>query len=90
MESLLTQTLIIHIIRTNTIPFLQSRPSGPLIGMSVVIMVTGIAIPFTPLGHDLGFTALPPFYWPLLALTLLSYVLRTQLVKMWLLRRKWI
>ena len=90
MESLLTQTLIIHIIRTNKIPFLQSRSSGPLIGMSVVIMATGIAIPFTPLGHYLGFTALPRFYWPLLALTLLCYVLLTQLVKMWLLRRRWI
>ena len=60
VESLLTQTLIIHIIRTNKIPFLQSRSSWPLIGMSVVIMVTGIAIPFTPLGRYLGFTALPP------------------------------
>ncbi len=68
----------------------QSRSSWPLIGMSVVIMATGIAIPFTPLGHYLGFTALPTFYWPLLALTLLCYVLLTQSVKMWLLRRRWI
>ena len=90
VESLLTQTLIIHIIRTNKIPFLQSRSSWPLIGMSVVIMAIGIAIPFTPLGRYLGFTALPPLYWPLLALTLLCYVLLTQSVKMWLLRRKWI
>ena len=90
VESLLTQTLIIHIIRTNRIPFLQSRSSWPLIGMSIVIMMTGIAIPFTHLGRYLGFTALPPLYWPLLALTLLCYVLLTQLVKMWLLRRKWI
>ncbi len=90
MESLLTQTLIIHIIRTNKIPFLQSRSSWPLMVMSICIMVTGIAIPFTPLGSYLGFTALPPLYWPLLALTLLCYVVLTQLVKMWLLRRKWI
>ena len=66
MESLLTQTLIIHIIRTNKIPFLQSRPSWPLMVMSVCIMAIGIAIPFTPLGAYLGFTALPPLYWPLL------------------------
>ena len=90
VESLLTQTLIIHVIRTNKIPFLQSRSSWPLIGMSVVIMAIGIAIPFTPLGRYLGFTALPPLYWPLLALTLLCYVLLTQVVKTWLLRRKWI
>ena len=55
VESLLTQTLIIHIIRTNKIPFLQSRSSGPLIGMSVVIMAIGIAIPFTATGTLSGF-----------------------------------
>jgi len=53
-------------------------------------MMAGIAIPFTPLGRYLGFTALPPLYWPLLSLTLLCYVLLTQLVKLWLRRRNWI
>jgi P-type Mg2+ transporter len=90
VESLLTQTLIIHIIRTNRIPFLQSRASWPLMVMSVCIMVTGVAIPFTRLGSYLGFTALPPLYWPLLALTLLCYVVLTQSVKTWLRRRNWI
>ena len=90
VESLLTQTLIIHVIRTNRIPFLQSRPSWPLMAMSAVIMAIGIAIPYTPIGDYLGFTALPPLYWPLLGLTLLCYVVLTQVVKMWLLRRKWI
>jgi Mg2+-importing ATPase len=90
VESLLTQTLIIHIIRTNRIPFLQSRASWPLLVMSVCIALTGIAIPFTPLGTYLGFTALPPLYWSLLTLTLLCYAILTQLVKMWLLSRKWI
>ena len=90
VESLLTQTLIIHVIRTNKIPFLQSRPSWPLMAMSAVIMAIGIAIPYTPIGDYLGFTALPPPYWPLLGLTLLCYVVLTQVVKMWLLRRKWI
>jgi P-type Mg2+ transporter len=90
VESLLTQTLIIHVIRTNKIPFLQSRPSWPLAVTSVVIMMIGIAIPYTHLGSYLGFTALPPLYWPLLGLTLLGYVVLTQLIKMWLLRRNWI
>ncbi|MEX2112218.1 MAG: magnesium-translocating P-type ATPase, partial [Pirellulales bacterium] len=81
VESLLTQTLIIHIIRTNKIPFLQSRSSWPLMVMSLCIMVTGITIPFTQLGTYLGFSALPPLYWPLLALTLLCYVTLTQMVK---------
>jgi Mg2+-importing ATPase len=90
VESLLTQTIIIHIIRTKKIPFLQSRPSWPLMVMSVCIMAVGIALPLTPLGLYLGFTALPPLYWPLLTLTLLCYILLTQGVKMWLVRRRWI
>jgi P-type Mg2+ transporter len=90
VESLLTQTIIIHIIRTKKIPFLQSRPSWPLMVMSVCIMGVGITLPLTPLGTYLGFTALPPLYWPLLGLTLLCYVLLTQGVKTWLVRHKWI
>ena len=53
-------------------------------------MAVGVAIPFTPLGDYLGFTPLPPRYWPLLAVSLLGYVVLTQAVKMWLLRMKWI
>jgi Mg2+-importing ATPase len=90
VESLLTQTLIIHIIRTNKIPFLQSRPSRTMWLMSLFIMAIGIAIPMSPLGRYLGFTTLPSLYWPLLALTLLCYVTLTQGVKMWLLRFRWI
>ena len=90
VESLLTQTLIIHVIRTNKIPFLQSRPSWSVMVMSVAIMAIGVAVPFTPLGSYLGFAALPRLYWPLLGLTLLCYVVLTQLVKMWLVREKWI
>jgi Mg2+-importing ATPase len=90
VESLLTQTLIIHIIRTNKIPFLQSRPSRSMLLMSLFIMATGVAIPASPLGRYLGFTSLPPLYWALLGLTLVGYATLTQGVKMWLLRRKWI
>jgi Mg2+-importing ATPase len=56
----------------------------------VAIMLLGMAIPFTALGEYLGFTSLPPLYWPLLAATLISYALLTQTVKVWLLRRRWI
>lgn len=90
VESLLTQTLIIHVIRTNKIPFLQSRPSTFLLITSAVIMGIGVTLPFTPLGEYLGFVALPALYWPYLALTLLCYVLLTQGVKAWLLRHHWI
>jgi Mg2+-importing ATPase len=90
VESLLTQTLIIHVIRTNKIPFLQSRPSPFLLATSGLIMVVGIALPFTPLGRALGFSALPLAYWPYVAFTVACYVLITQVVKTWLLRRAWI
>jgi Mg2+-importing ATPase len=90
VESLLTQTLIIHIIRTNKVPFLQSNASTFVLVMSIIITAVGITIPFTPVGTYLGFTPLPMLYWPLLAATLIAYVVLTQLVKVWLLGRKWI
>jgi P-type Mg2+ transporter len=90
VESLLTQTLIIHIIRTNKIPFLQSRSSWPLAVMSAVVVMVGIGLPFSPLGKYLGFSPLPALYWPLLGVTLLGYGVLTQLMKSWLLKKCWI
>jgi P-type Mg2+ transporter len=90
VESLLTQTLIIHVIRTNRIPFLQSRASVALMSTSVAIMAIGIWLPTSPLASALGFTPLPHLYWPLLVLTLLAYVVLTQVVKVWLVHRGWI
>ena len=90
VESLLTQTLIIHIIRTNRVPLLGSRASWPLIVTTVVVMAVGMWLPFSPIGPALGFKHLPQLYWPLLLLTLLCYSFLTQAVKVWLLRRKWI
>jgi P-type Mg2+ transporter len=90
VESLLTQTLIIHIIRTNRIPFFQSRASWPLMATTAIIMAVGVWLPSSPVGAWLGFSPLPGLYWPLLALTLFCYVLLTQGVKMWLIRKLWI
>jgi Mg2+-importing ATPase len=90
VESLMTQTLIIHIIRTNKIPFLQSRASLPLVVTSTLIMIFGMYLPYSPLAPSLGFTAPPELYWPLLLCTLLCYVVLTQIVKVVLLRRAWI
>jgi Mg2+-importing ATPase len=90
VESLLTQTLIIHVIRTNKLPFLQSLPSTFLMATSAAIMVIGVSLPFSPLGRYLGFTALPLRYFSYLALTLTCYVVLTQSVKTWLLRRSFI
>jgi len=90
VESLLTQTLIIHVIRTNKIPFLQSRASWPLLAMTIVVMIFGMWLPFAPFASTLHFTPLPSLYWPLIALTLISYICLTQFVKQWLLKRAWI
>jgi Mg2+-importing ATPase len=90
VESLMTQTLIIHIIRTNKIPFLQSKPSVPLILTSAMIMMIGMWLPHSGLAASLGFTELPTLYWPILFLTLLCYIFLTQAIKTVLLRRNWI
>jgi Mg2+-importing ATPase len=90
VESLMTQTLIIHVIRTNKIPFIQSRASLSLTLTTLCIMAFGVWLPYSPLASSLGFSKLPPLYWPILLLTLLAYVGLTQLIKVWLLRMKWI
>jgi P-type Mg2+ transporter len=90
VESLMTQTLIIHVIRTNKIPFLQSRASAALTATTLAIMAFGMWLPYSPLAFALGFTHLPGLYWPILLLTLLSYVGLTQIIKVWLLRKHWI
>ena len=90
VESLMTQTLIIHVIRTNRIPFFQSRASAPLTLTTLSILAFGVWLPYSPMAASLGFTALPRLYWPLLAATVLTYMVLTQLTKVWLLRKRWI
>jgi Mg2+-importing ATPase len=90
VESLMTQTLIIHVIRTNKIPFLQSMPSVPLILTSVIIIAVGMWLPHSGLASPLGLTELPVLYWPILLLTLISYIALTQAVKAALIQRRWI
>lgn len=81
VESLSTQTLIIHVIRTNKIPFIQSRASTPLMITSLIIILTGALLPYSPLAKILGLTRLPALYWILLLLILLSYVVLTYYLK---------
>jgi Mg2+-importing ATPase len=83
VESLFTQTLIIHVIRTNKIPFIQSRASWPLIITSIVIVSVGAWLTVSPLANTLGFVPLPQLYWLLLAIMLVGYVILTQVVKTW-------
>jgi Mg2+-importing ATPase len=86
----MTQTLIIHVIRTNLIPFIQSRASWQLTMTTLFIMAIGAYLPFSPLGGFFGFVPLPVLYWPFLLLTLICYLGLTELVKVWLLRKSWI
>jgi Mg2+-importing ATPase len=83
VESLFTQTLIIHVIRTKKIPFLQSRASRPLLLTSLLIVAIGAYLPYSPLAGILGFVPLPPLYWLLLFAMLVVYVLLTQMIKTW-------
>jgi Mg2+-importing ATPase len=87
VESLFTQTLIIHVIRTNKIPFIQSWASWPLILTSVIIVAAGAWLTVSPLANTLGFVPLPPLYWLFLAIMLLGYAILTQVVKTWFIHR---
>ncbi|MFM2377478.1 MAG: magnesium-translocating P-type ATPase [Cyanobacteriota bacterium] len=87
VESLMTQTLIVYIIRTPKIPFLQSRPSLPMLLVTLTVMAAAIYLPFSPIASALGFVPLPAKYFFWLALILSSYCVLTQLVKTWFVRR---
>ncbi len=81
VESLISQTLIIHLIRTPRIPFVQSRAAAPVVLLTTVIMAIGILIPFTPLGLYLGLAALPLPYFGWLGVIVLGYILLAQVMK---------
>lgn len=87
IESLFTQTLIIHVIRTNKIPFIQSRGSKPLMITSLIIAACGIVLINSPLASAFGFVKLPMLYYPILFLTLACYVVLTQIVKNWFIKK---
>jgi Mg2+-importing ATPase len=87
VEGLLSQTLIVHIIRTHKVPFLESRAAAPLALLTALVMLAGLAIPFTGFGRTIGLQPLPWTYFPFLALILASYVVLAQLVKNWYARK---
>jgi len=87
LESLCTQTLVIHVIRTGKIPFLESKPSQFLIFTSLYIITLGIIIPFTPLAKYFKFVLPPAGYFLLLLFIILLYLLLAQKVKMWFIKK---
>ncbi len=90
VESIMTQTLIIHVIRTNLLPFIQSRASWQLSMTTILIMLIGAVLPYSPLAPILHFVPLPWQFWPILITTLLCYVGLTQVIKTWMVRKRWI
>ncbi|MGF6149367.1 magnesium-translocating P-type ATPase [Pseudomonas fluorescens] len=87
IEGLLSQTLVVHMLRTQKIPFFQSTAALPVILMTGLVMVLGIYIPFSPLGTLVGLQPLPWQYFPWLVGTLLSYCVFAQLMKTFYIRR---
>jgi Mg2+-importing ATPase len=87
IESLLSQTLIVHMIRTEKIPFIQSRAAAPVLWLTSLIMAVGLYLPFSTLGSAVSLAHVPHAFFGWLLATLLAYGVLTQLVKTWYLRR---
>ncbi|NMM82753.1 magnesium-translocating P-type ATPase [Acidovorax sp. SRB_14] len=84
---LLTQTLIVHMIRTPKLPFLQSRAAWPLLGMTLAVMAVGIFLPMGPLAGYFKLQALPLPYFGWLVAILLGYATLTTVLKRVYIRR---
>ncbi|WP_337085312.1 magnesium-translocating P-type ATPase [Elizabethkingia anophelis] len=87
VEGLLSQTLIVHIIRTKKIPFIQSWAAAPVVALTSLIMLIGLSIPFTPIAGYLKMQPLPLSYFPYLLAILTGYCILTQLVKQWFIKK---
>ena len=87
IEGLLSQTLVVHMLRTQKIPFIQSRATLPVLLTTAVIMAIGIYVPFSPVGAMVGLEPLPLSYFPWLVATLLSYCLVAQGMKRFYIKR---
>ncbi|MGD0728253.1 MAG: magnesium-translocating P-type ATPase [Spirochaetia bacterium] len=87
VESILTQTLIVHVIRTRKIPFIQSRASPVMLFFTLLVMAIGAALPYSPLAGFLGLVPLPAIYWAWIAGFLVIYCGLTHLVKTWFFRK---
>jgi P-type Mg2+ transporter len=87
VESILSQTLIVHVIRTAGVPFVESRPGGALVATTIAVCVLAAWLPFSGLAPLLGFAPLPPGYWIALTAILACYLALTQWIKSALVRK---
>ncbi|MCL5794845.1 MAG: HAD-IC family P-type ATPase, partial [Patescibacteria group bacterium] len=83
VESLTTQILVVHIIRTNKIPFVESWPSKTLLFATLGIILLGWILPYTFIGRLIGFQPLPAFFFIILAIMSIIYLILVQIVKKW-------
>lgn len=87
IESLLSQTLIIHMIRTRKIPFIQSWATSPVIALTTFIMAIAIYLPFSPLAHAFKLVPMPFMFFPILLAILAAYCILTQYIKNWFINK---
>ncbi|WP_323018503.1 magnesium-translocating P-type ATPase [Castellaniella sp.] len=87
IEGLVSQTFVVHMLRTRRIPFLQSTASLPVLLSTFAAIGLACWLPFSPLAGAMGFVSLPPVYFAWLALTIAGYVALTQVVKTAYIRR---
>lgn len=87
LESMWTQILILHLLRTQKVPLVQSRPSRPVMLVTLLGTVIFTLLTFTPMGELIGLTALPPVYFIFLMVTVFFYLLWVTLAKRWYIRR---
>lgn len=87
VEGLVSQTLVVHMLRTQKIPFLQSTAAMPVLLSTFTAIAVGCWLPFSPLADTLGFTALAPSYWGWFIATMVGYMMLTQIVKTVYIRR---
>ena len=87
IESLLSQTLIVHMIRTRKIPFIQSWAAAPVVALTSFIMLIGIALPFTPIAGAFKLVPMPFTFFLWLFGILFAYCLLTQFIKNWFIRK---
>lgn len=83
VESLVSQIMIVHILRTDKIPFLESMASVPVLLMTSLVMIFGILLPYSPFSEALGLSVLPHMYWSILFIMMLGYIVLAQAVKTW-------
>lgn len=81
VESLWSQTLVVHMIRTPKLPFIQSRAAWPVIGLTTLGIFVGTILPFTKLGVNLGMSPLPFMYFPILMCIIAGYIILVTILK---------